>query len=235
MKISNIKKSAEIAHKHGAILVVDNTFMSPYFQRPLDLGADVVIHSVTKYINGHSDVVMGVVALSDDQLFAQMKYLQNSLGAIPSPFDCFLAMRGVKTLHLRMAAAEKSALVLAQMLEKHDKVEKILYPGLPSHPNYEIGLQQTTGFSGMITFWVKGGIDQARQFLENVKVFALAESLGGVESLVDHPVIMTHASVPAEERKKLGISDTLIRLSVGVEDVNDLLEDVTNALKHVQL
>jgi cystathionine gamma-lyase len=235
LKISDIKRSAEVAHKHGAILVVDNTFMSPYFQRPLDLGADISVHSVTKYINGHSDVVMGVAVMKDDALYAKLKYLQNSLGAIPSPFDCFLALRGVKTLHLRMREAAKSAQVLAEMLEKHEKVEKVLYPGLKSHPNFDIGLKQTTGFSGMITFWVKGGIEQARQFLENVKIFACAESLGGVESLVDHPAIMTHASVPAEERKKLGISDTLIRLSVGVEDVNDLLADLKTALEHVKL
>lgn len=224
-----------LTHGSGAILVVDNTFMSPYFQRPLDIGADISVHSVTKYINGHSDVVMGVAVMNDDGIYAKLKYLQNSLGAIPSPFDCFLALRGVKTLHLRMREAGKNAQAIAELLEKHDKVEKVLYPGLKSHPHYEIGLKQTTGFSGMITFWVKGGIEQARQFLENVKIFACAESLGGVESLVDHPAIMTHASVPAEERKKLGISDTLIRLSVGVEDVNDLIADIKNALDHVKL
>jgi len=235
LKISDIKRTAEIAHKHGAILVVDNTFMSPYFQRPLDLGADFVMHSVTKYINGHSDVVMGFVATNDEQLFTRLKYLQNAMGAVPAPFDCFMALRGVKTLHLRMRECEKNAKIVAEFLDKHEKIDKVAYPGLKSHPNYDIAVQQMKGFSGMITFWLKGEIEQSRQFLENIKLFTLAESLGGVESLVDHPAIMTHASVPPQERKKLGISDSMIRLSVGIEDSEDLVADLKQALDCVKL
>lgn len=219
----------------GAILVVDNTFMSPYFQHPLEHGADIVMHSVTKYINGHSDVVMGFAATRCEKLYTSLKYLQNAIGAVPSPFDCFLALRGVKTLHLRMRECEKNALIVAKTLEKHPKIEKVVYPGLESHPNYQIGLKQTKGFSGMVTIWLKGGIAQSRQFMENLKVFTLAESLGGVESLADHPAIMTHASVPQEERVKLGISDSMVRLSVGIEDANDLVADLTSALSHVTL
>ncbi len=235
LKISDIAKTAEITHRHGAILVVDNTFMSPYFQRPLDLGADVVMHSVTKYIGGHSDTVMGALCCNDETLFKRIKYLQNSIGMIPSPFDSFLALRSLKTLHVRMPRHAENAQKIAEFLETHPKIEKTVYPGLKSHPQYELARKQMTGPGGMITFWLKGDIVQARQFLENVKLFTLAESLGGVESLVNHPAIMTHASVPAEHRKKLGISDSLVRLSVGIEDVDDLLEDLKFALDQVQL
>jgi len=235
LKISDIAKAAKIAHEHNSFLVVDNTFLSPYFQKPLLLGADIVVHSITKYINGHSDVVGGILVTNSEELFSRLKFLQNGIGAVPSPFDCFLAMRGVKTLHIRMREHERSALVIAKFLESSDKVERIVYPGLISHPQYELAKKQQSGFGGMITFWLKGGLTQSRQFLEALKIFALAESLGGVESLAEHPAIMTHASVPPEERVKLGISDTLVRLSVGIEDVEDLLVDIKNALDAVQL
>jgi len=234
LKVSDIEAIAAIAHKHNALLVVDNTFMSPYFQRPLSLGADITMSSVTKYINGHSDVVMGFVGVNDDELNDKLRFIQNGLGAVPSPFDSFQALRGLKTLHVRMQRHGENALKLASFLEKHDMVEKVLYPGLPSHPQHEVAKKQCatgSGGSGMITFYVKGKLDAARVFLENVKVFTLAESLGAVESLVEHPAIMTHASVPAEDREKLGISDTLIRLSVGIENYEDLEADVDAALK----
>jgi len=235
LKISDIALAAKIAHAHNCLLVVDNTFLSPYFQRPLLLGADIVVHSITKYINGHSDVVGGVLILNDDDLNKKLRFLQNGIGAIPSPFDCFLAMRGVKTLHLRMREHELNAMAVARFLESSNKVERVCYPGLPSHPQHELAKRQQTGFGGMITFWLKGGIDQSRQFLETLKIFACAESLGGVESLAEHPAIMTHASVPVEQRAILGISDSLVRLSVGIEDVEDLVQDVKNGLDAVKL
>eukprot|EP01027_Heterolobosea_sp_BB2_P025269 GEZU01038776.1.p1 GENE.GEZU01038776.1~~GEZU01038776.1.p1 ORF type:complete len:422 (-),score=159.06 GEZU01038776.1:109-1308(-) len=235
LKISDISIVAEIAHRHNAVVVVDNTFMSPYFQNPLDLGADIVVHSVTKYLNGHSDVVMGALATNDDALYEKLKFFQNAIGTVPSPFDSFLAVRGLKTLPLRMQQHEKNATAVAKFLEAHPKVDKVLYPGLPSHPQHEIAKKQMRGFGGMITFFIKGGLPQAKTFLENLKVFALAESLGGVESLAEHPAIMTHASVPAEERKKLGINDTLIRLSVGCETTEDIVTDIANALDKVEL
>jgi cystathionine gamma-lyase len=233
LKMFDIRALSIIAKKHNLLFVVDNTFMSPYYQNPLDLGADIVVHSVSKYINGHSDVIMGVLATNDEELYKKLKFLQNSIGAIPSPFDSFMALRGMKTLHVRMKQHTENAQKIAEFLEQHPKVQKTIYPGLRSHPQYELGLRQMRGAGGMITFFVKGGINESRAFLENLKVFALAESLGGVESLVDHPAIMTHASVPPEERAKLGISDNLIRLSVGIEDVGDLLEDLKQALDHV--
>lgn len=233
LTIFDIVRTAEITHKHGAVLVVDNTFASPYFQRPLDLGADIVVHSVTKFLNGHSDVVMGAVVTNSDDLYEKIKYLQNSMGAVPSPFDSFLALRGLKTLHVRMQRHEENAKVIAAFLNEHPKIKKVTYPGLESHPQHELAKKQMTGFGGMITFYIDGGIDQARQFLENLKVIALAESLGGVESLIESPVIMTHASVPPEQRAKLGIDDSMIRLSVGIEDVEDLLDDLKKALDKV--
>jgi len=235
LKIADIAKTAKIAHDHNCILVVDNTFLSPYFQKPLLLGADIVVHSITKYINGHSDVVGGILVTNSEDLYTKLKFLQNGIGAIPSPFDCFLAMRGVKTLHIRMREHEKNAIRVAQFLESSDKVERVCYPGLRSHPQHELAKKQQSGFGGMITFWLKGGLTQSRQFLENLKIFACAESLGGVESLAEHPAIMTHASVPPEERIKLGISDSLIRLSVGIEDADDLLMDIKIALNAVTL
>jgi len=230
LKISDIKQAAGIAKKHNLILVVDNTFMSPYFQKPLDLGADIVVHSVTKYLNGHSDVVMGVLATNNPDLFKQLKFFQNSIGAVPSPFDCYNAMRGMKTLPIRMREHAKNAQVVAEYLEKHPAVEKVTYPGLPSHPQHELAKKQMTGFGGMITFFLKGGLNESRAFLENLKLFALAESLGAVESLAEHPAIMTHASVPPDQRAKLGISDTMCRLSVGIEDIEDIMADLKHAL-----
>jgi len=235
LKIFDIKALSEMAHQHGAMVVVDNTFMTPFFQQPLKLGADIVVHSVTKYLGGHSDVVMGVLAMSDEKKYEKMKFLQNAIGAVPSPFDCYMAMRGVKTLPIRMQAHEKNAQAVAAFLEGHAKVDKVIYPGLKSHPEYALAKQQMSGFGGMITFFLKGGLKESRTFLESLKIFALAESLGAVESLAEHPAIMTHASVPPAQRKELGISDSLIRLSVGIEDLDDLLKDLRQALDAVEL
>jgi len=212
LKLLDIKAICEEAHKRDVFVVVDNTFMSPYFQSPISLGADIVVHSVTKYINGHSDVVMGVLATNSEDLYTRLKFLQNSIGAVPSPFDCYLALRGIKTLAIRMKQHTINAMQVATFLEKHPKIEKVIYPGLPSHPQHELAKRQMTGFGGMITFFLHGGISESRAFLENLKLFALAESLGAVESLAEHPAIMTHASVPSEQRVKLGISDSLVRL-----------------------
>ncbi|CAH1761745.1 24037_t:CDS:2 [Entrophospora sp. SA101] len=223
LRLADISAIAKITHKHNAILVVDNTFLSPYFQNPLDLGADIVVHSVTKYINGHSDVVMGVAITNSHELYEKIKFLQNAMGAIPSPFDCWLASRGVKTLHLRMKQHEKNALALAKYLESvPDKVEKVIYPGLESHPQYELAKNQQKGFGGMISFKIKGGFDEANTFLQSTNLFTLAESLVRVESLAEHPARMTHASVAKEHREALGITDNLIRLSVGIEETKDL-------------
>jgi len=234
LKLVDIAAISAIAKRHNLITVVDNTFASPYLQNPLEQGADIVVHSVTKYIGGHSDVVMGVLATNNEDLYTKLKFLQNSIGAIPSPFDCYMALRGLKTLHLRMREHSVNALAVAQYLEKHPLVEKVIYPGLPSHPQHELAKKQMKAFGGMVTFFIKGGIDESRVFLENLKLFALAESLGAVESLAEHPAIMTHASVPPEQRKLLGISDSLIRLSVGVEDQVDILADLERALKAVE-
>lgn len=235
LKMSDIKKLAEKIENKGIIYVVDNTFMSPYYQNPLKLGADIVVHSVTKYLNGHSDTVMGCCATNNKEIYEELAYLQNALGVVPSPFDCFLAIRGIKTLHLRMREHTKNATKIAEFLEKSDKIRKVSYPGLKSHPQYEIGQKQMSGSGGMITFYLKGGLKQSKQFLENLKLFVLAESLGGVESLVESPALMTHASVPEELRKKLGIDDSMIRLSCGVEDGDDLLKDIQKALDCVTL
>eukprot|EP00871_Galdieria_phlegrea_P001652 jgi/Galph1/2488/GphlegSOOS_G1167.1 len=233
MKIVDIRQIASIADRHHVMLVVDNTFMSPFFQRPLELGAHISLNSVSKYINGHSDVIMGVVSWNDDSLGQRIRFLQNSLGGIPSPFDCYLANRGLKTLAIRMRKHEANAMKIATALEKHPKVRRVLYPGLPSHPQYQIAKSQQHGFGGMITFFINGDLAAAERFLKKCKFFTLAESLGGVESLIEHPALMTHASVPAEVRKELGIDDSLIRLSVGIEDVDDLWEDLRNALESV--
>ena len=230
LKLVDLKAVAALAKKSGALVVVDNTFATPYLQRPLEMGADIVMHSATKFINGHSDMVGGIVVTGQEHLAKRLAYLQNSIGAVAGPFDSFLALRGVKTLDVRMERHCASALQIAKWLEQDDRVESVLYPGLPSHPQHELAKQQMPGFGGIVTFFVKGDLDNARVFLERCQVFSLAESLGGVESLVDHPAIMTHASVPAEERAKLGISDTLIRLSVGIEAVDDLIADLDQAL-----
>ncbi|KAJ8408477.1 hypothetical protein AAFF_G00258910 [Aldrovandia affinis] len=232
MKVVDIKACAEIAHEHNKdmVVVVDNTFMSAYFQRPLALGADLCMYSATKYMNGHSDVVMGLVSGIRDDLNERLRFLQNAIGAVPSPFDCYLCNRGLKTLHLRMRQHFRNAMAVAQFLEADPRVDRVIFPGLPSHPQHELVKRQCTGCPGMITFYIKGKLENASSFLSNLKLFALAESLGGYESLAEHPAIMTHASVPEDERAKLGISDTLIRLSVGLEDEEDIIADVDQAL-----
>ncbi|CAI5776948.1 cystathionine gamma-lyase [Podarcis lilfordi] len=232
LKVVDIQGCADIVHKHkGVILAVDNTFMSAYFQRPLSLGADICMYSATKYMNGHSDVVMGLVSVNDDNLHERLRFLQYSLGAVPSPFDCYLCNRGLKTLEIRMKQHFHNALTIAKYLESDPRVEKVLFPGLPSHPQYELMQRQCTGCPGMISFYIKGNLENASTFLKNLKLFTLAESLGGYESLAELPAIMTHASVPKADREVLGISDTLIRMSVGLEDSEDLLEDLDQALK----
>jgi len=233
LQISDIKAICEASHAVNAKVVVDNTFMSPYFQNPLDLGADMVMHSLTKYINGHSDVVGGAIMLSDNEQYDKLWYLQNSIGPSQSPFDSWLVLRGVKTLALRMRAHASNAIEIAKFLEAHPKVDKVIYPGLESHPQHELAKRQMSGFGGMLSIYIKGGLAESRTFLEEVQLFALAESLGGVESLIEHPAIMTHASVPIEERNKLGIADNFVRLSVGVEDVEDLKADLSRALDQI--
>jgi len=231
LKLVDLDKLGTFAKKHGLILVVDNTFCSPILQRPLEYGAHLVLHSATKYLNGHSDMVGGVVVAGDDKdLVERMGFLQNSVGAVAGPFDSFLAMRGLKTLHLRMRAHCDGAAELAGWLEKHPAVERVVYPGLKSHPQHALAKRQMDGPGGIISVVVKGGLRKATRALERCKLFSLAESLGGVESLIEHPAIMTHASVPPANRKRLGISDGLIRLSVGVEDVEDLRTELAAAL-----
>jgi len=230
LRLVDIKKISNFAKAKNILVVVDNTFMSPYFQRPLTLGADIALHSTTKFVGGHSDIVGGAVVVKNQELEDQIQFLTNSLGGIASPFDSFMAMRSLKTLSLRMKAHEENALKISGFLESHKQVERVIYPGLKSHAQYDLAKEQMLGFGGMITFYINGGLEKARSFLEKVEVFSLAESLGGVESLIEHPGIMTHASVPAEKRAELGISDSLIRLSVGVEDSEDLLKDLDQAL-----
>ena len=231
LKLADIESISKIAKQKGILVVVDNTFMSPYFQRPLDLGADIVVHSATKYIGGHSDVVGGVAVTKKAELAERLAFLSNSMGGVQGAFDSFLALRSLKTLPLRMKAHEENAKKVAEYLSSHPKVEKVIYPGLKSHPQYDLACRQMQGFGGMITFFIKGGLPAARKFLESVEIFALAESLGGVESLIEHPAIMTHASIPAEKRAELGMSDGLIRLSVGVEDAEDIIADLNQALE----
>lgn len=231
LKLVDLSAVAEIGRKRGILTVCDNTFASPQVQRPLDHGFDVVMHSATKFLNGHSDMVGGIlVAGGNKELAEQLAFLHNSVGSVAGPFDSFLALRGLKTLALRMQRHCENAHELAGWLEKHPKVERVSYPGLSSHPQHTLAKKQMQGGGGIVTLFLKGGEPEARRFLENCQLFTLAESLGGVESLVDHPGIMTHASVPAETRKALGISDSLVRLSVGVEDVNDLRADLDHAL-----
>lgn len=230
LKLVDIEAVATRARTRGALVVVDNTFASPWGQRPLELGADIVVHSATKYLNGHSDMVGGVVAVRDGALAEQLGFLQNSIGAIAGPFDSFLALRGVKTLALRMERHNASALAIARWLDGHEGVERVIYPGLESHPQHALAGRQMAGGGGIVSFVISGGLDAARAFLENCRLFTLAESLGGVESLVNHPAIMTHASVPAETRARLGISDSLVRLSVGIEECDDLVADLERAL-----
>jgi cystathionine gamma-lyase len=231
LKLVDIEAVAAAARGKGILVVVDNTFATPWNQRPLELGADVVMHSATKFLNGHSDMVGGVAVVADAALGERIGFLQNAVGAVAGPFDSFLALRGLKTLPLRMRQSGESALAIAAWLERHPLVDRVLYPGLDSHPQRALAKRQMGGNgSGVVTFFLKGGLPEARRFLERLEVFTLAESLGGVESLVDHPAIMTHASVPPETRAKLGISDTLVRLSVGIEDTEDLVADLAAAL-----
>ena len=233
LKISDISAISTLAKKVNSLVVVDNTFMSPFFQNPLNLGADIVLHSMTKFINGHSDVVGGAVMMNSTELRDKLFFYQNAIGPCQSPFDSWLVLRGIKTLAVRMKAHEQNAIKIASFLESHPKVERVVYPGLKSHPQHDLAKRQMKGFGGMITFFLKGGIDESRRFLENVKLFSLAESLGGVESLVDHPAIMTHASIPKAVREQLGIYDNLIRLSVGIEDQEDLIQDLQTAFDKV--
>lgn len=232
LRLVDIAQVAQFARQRGILTVVDNTFASPWIQRPLELGADVVMHSATKYLNGHSDMIGGVAVAADAELAQKIGFLQNAIGAVSGPFDSFLALRGLKTLALRMRQASESAMQIAGWLEKHPRVARVLYPGLASHPQYELAKRQMkNGYSGIVTFFVKGGLDEARRVLERCRLFTIAESLGGVESLVDHPGLMTHASIPPDKRQALGIDDSLIRLSVGIEDLDDLIADLRDALE----
>ncbi|MEO6688096.1 MAG: PLP-dependent aspartate aminotransferase family protein [Dokdonella sp.] len=231
LKLVDLAKIGAFAQKHGLIFVVDNTFCSPMLQRPVEYGADIVVHSATKYLNGHSDMVGGIAVVGGSaHLAEEMAFLHNSIGSVAGPFDSFLAMRGLKTLHLRMRAHCEGALALASWLEKHPAIERVIYPGLKSHPQHALAKKQMDGFGGIVSVEVKGGLRKARKVLERCHLFALAESLGGVESLIEHPAIMTHASIPPANRKRLGISDGLIRLSVGVEDIRDLRAELESAL-----
>jgi len=229
LKLVDLAAVADVCKRRGALLAVDNTFMTPYFQRPLELGADLVVHSTTKYLNGHSDIVGGAVLMNSDELRQRLGFLQNAVGSVPSPMDSFLVLRGTKTLHVRMERHDANARALASWLEGHAQVEKVYYPGLESHPQHALARKQQRGFGGMISFVLRGGLDEARRFLSACRIFTLAESLGGVESLIEHPAIMTHASVPAERRQELGILDGFIRLSVGIEDLDDLRGDLERA------
>jgi cystathionine beta-lyase/cystathionine gamma-synthase len=227
--ITDIAAASELAHAHGARLIVDNTFMSPYLQNPLQLGADAVVHSTTKYLNGHSDMVGGLILTSDDEFHGRLRFLQNAAGAVPGPWDCWLALRGTKTLHVRMKQHEENAKQVVARLREHEAVRKLYYPGLPEHPGHELAKRQQRGFGGMISFDV-GSIERAQKVVQGVKIFSLAESLGGVESLISHPAVMTHAAVPKERRDAMGLTEGLVRISVGIEDVEDLVADLENAL-----
>ncbi|MBL6988977.1 MAG: PLP-dependent transferase [Bacteriovoracaceae bacterium] len=233
LKVVDLKSINDIAHEHGILTVVDNTFLSPFFQKPADFGTDIIIHSATKYLNGHSDVVAGILTLNNDELAEKLAYLSNSIGAILGPMDSWLVLRGIKTLALRMSRHEENANKVVDFLINHPLVEKVLYPGHPSHPDYEVMKKQTTGAGGVVTFYLKGGLKESRKFLESTKLFILAESLGGVESLIEHPAIMTHASVPDDLRKSLGITNNLIRLSIGIEEAEDLIDDLDNAFSKI--
>jgi cystathionine beta-lyase/cystathionine gamma-synthase len=230
LRLVDIEAVAEIAHRHSILLVVDNTFSSPYFQQPLDLGADIVLHSTTKYINGHSDVIGGVVVTSNEEIYQSLKFYQNAAGAVPGPMDCWLTLRGIKTLAVRMRQHAENAQTVARFLAEHARVEKVYYPGLASHPDHALAKRQMSGFGGMVSFQFKGTLADVDTVVRRFQVFTFAESLGGVESLVCHPVTMTHGSIPKEIREARGLTDTLLRLSVGIEDITDLLADLEQAL-----
>jgi O-succinylhomoserine (thiol)-lyase len=230
MNLVDIRAVSELAHQHGALVICDNTFLSPYFQRPLELGADIVVHSTTKYINGHSDVVGGAIVVKDARIAEKIYFLQNAMGTCAGPQDCFLVLRGIKTLALRMEEHNRNALAIARWLEKHPRVSAVLHPGLESHPQHDLALRQAQGFGGTFSFRLRGGEDAVKQLLARCRIFTLAESLGGVESLIEHPSTMTHASVPRDVQLRMGITPDLVRISVGLEDVGDLIADLENAL-----
>ena len=230
LRLVDIQAVAEIAHRHHLLVVVDNTFASPYFQQPLKLGADIVVHSTTKYLNGHSDVIGGALVLNNEEVSQALQFYQNAAGGVPSPFDAWLTLRGIKTLAVRMRQHEENAMAVAKFLAEHPRVEKVYYPGLPAHPDYELAKRQMSGFGGMVSFQFKGVYADVDKVVRRLKVFTLAESLGGVESLVCHPASMTHGSIPKDIRESRGLTDTLLRLSVGIEDVDDLLADLEQAL-----
>ncbi|RMF68577.1 MAG: PLP-dependent transferase [Calditrichaeota bacterium] len=238
LRLTDLAETAAFCHSRDLLLAVDNTFMSPYFQRPLELGADIVVHSTTKYLNGHSDVIGGIVVVNSEKLAERLAFLQNAVGAVPSPFDCWLILRSTKTLPLRMVQHDRNARQIAEFLVEHPKVEQVNYPGLPTHPQHELAKKQqrdpegNPGFGGMVSFEM-GSWERGKALLENVRLFALAESLGGVESLISHPASMTHASIPKEERLKYGLSDGLVRISVGIEAVADLIDDLKQALDKI--
>lgn len=231
LRVLDIKELAEFSHENDILLVVDNTFATPYFQNPLSLGGDVVIHSTTKYISGHSDALGGAVVLNDDDLYGKIKFNQNAYGAVLSPFDSFLTMRGMKTLEIRMKQHEKNAMIIAEFLQERNEIEKVIYPGLPSHPQHQIAKKQMRGFGGMVSFYFNGSYNSVKLFISKLKYFSLAESLGGVESLLELPYYMTHSGLPEEEKKKLNITENLVRMSVGIENIEDLKEDIENALR----
>lgn len=235
LKIVDIQSVCREAKKRDILTVVDNTFASPYLQQPLDLGADIVVHSLTKYLGGHSDAVGGAIIVKNDVLAEKLRFLQNAVGGILSPFDSYSVLRGIKTLSLRMEKLEENALKVVRFLQKNDVVKQIYYPGLPGHPGHSVAKKQMSGFGGMISFELKGDLTTAIEFLQSLKVIGIAESLGAVESLIEHPASMTHASVPKEEREKIGLSDTLIRLSVGIEDASDLINDLKQALAKITM
>jgi cystathionine gamma-lyase/cystathionine beta-lyase/cystathionine gamma-lyase/homocysteine desulfhydrase len=230
MTVTDLQAVSDISHAHGVRVVCDNTFMSSYLQRPIEFGVDIVVHSTTKYLNGHSDSIGGFVALNNEEDAEWIRFVQNGIGAILSPFDSFLVLRGTKTLAVRMQAHDKNGRAVASFLDEHPKVEKVYYPGLISHPQHQLAKRQQTGFGGMVSFET-GSLESAKKVLEGVKLCTLAESLGGVETLISHPATMTHASVPPEKRKQLGITDGLVRISVGIEDIEDILEDLDQALR----
>ncbi len=230
-KIVDIAAASEVAHENGALLAVDNTYLSPVFQRPIELGADLVVHSTTKYLNGHSDLVAGVMITDSDEIGERLAYISNALGVIQATFDAWLSLRSLRTLDVRMRAHESNALALAEWLSDHPKVTRVYYPGLAEHPQHEIALKQMSGFGGMLAFDIKGGLEAARRVLRATSVFILAESLGGVESLIEHPALMTHASMPKDMREAAGVTDSLIRVSVGIEDIEDLKDDLDQALE----
>jgi len=233
LQIVDIAGVAKVAHSHNALVVVDNTFMSPYLQHPLRLGADIVVHSTTKYLGGHSDLVGGAVMLSDSKLYEKVQFAQNAAGAVPGPMDCWLVLRGIKTLAVRLERHCSNAKKVAEFLAGHVKVSRVIYPGLTSHPQHDLARKQMDDFGGMVSFHLKGGLHSWQELLKHLKVFTPAESLGGVESLIEHPSSMTHASVPKEERDRIGVTDSLIRVSVGIEDAEDLIADLSTALEHV--